>query len=118
MTDDLDQLSDAALSERFADELFPAESVACDSPRLAWMKKMMARGIDVNDHPEHEGDSELGGRYAVWFRDNTAPDWADFFKTPMPLDYGLCGYGDTMDEAIIELAAIHRIPLWNEEGAA
>lgn len=94
-----------------SDELFPPESVAMDSPRLRWIK---AHPFEVNDHPEHEGDIETGGRYAVWFPDNTLENWQETYKTPMPADYGLCGYGDTIDDALIELAQIYGIPLWNE----
>lgn len=69
-------------------EMMPDEGKQ-DSPRLAWMKKMLNEiGVEVS---QDEDDGE----------------WCACVYCG--------GYGDTKEDAIIELAEKLGIPLWNEE---
>ncbi len=90
-----------------SDELFPIEAVSQDSPKVAWMRK---HGVKTHYSPHCESDDD-GGPWAAWERSNYPNGDAD----GIPRDPELCGYGMTEDEAIRNMAAINRIPLWNEE---
>lgn len=95
-------------------ELFPVETVAMDSPRLAWMKR----------HRVLTFHSMAGYPDALWLAgiDDSPGGYtnaADFFCCECGT-YGSsrCGEGDTEDEAIADLAQKHGLHLWNEEAGA
>lgn len=96
------------------DELFPAEAVTMDSPRLAWMKR---HGISVIQHDWTGTD----------FENTDEPRWQarseKAFRIQGPsckrpviwTNRGPCC--DTEDQAIEAIAKDMGIRLWNEEGA-
>jgi hypothetical protein len=86
-----------------SDELFPPDSVAMISPRLAWIKK---HGVRTH-HSRAFEDAE-------WL------PWCAAFGEPFEVineqGDGALGFGQTEDEAIIDLAVKFDVKLWNEEG--
>lgn len=84
-------------------ELFPDADMAKDSPRLAWCKK---HGVRLHNAPS------MDEPWAAWFSTNVCS------KNPdgVPLDTDLCGFGQTDDDALRDLAVRNDVPLWNEEG--
>lgn len=80
-------------------ELFPAEQVSVDSPRLRWLKKHDVATIDFK-----EGGEDERGEYKRWAAGTTNHDNTRWQQ------------GDTEDEAIANWAKAHNVPLWNEEG--
>ena len=94
------------------EELFPAESVAMDSPRLAWIKKHHC----ITFHSDLEPECWFAGFSETLIVDRDAQiQWmcdeiGDNGNSSV-------GEGATEDEAIANAAGIWRIPLWNEEGA-
>ena len=107
------------------DELFPAESVAMDSPRLAWMKR---HGI-VTHHslPNDPHASRWYAGFWSWAEDFPQMDEVPqdpvgaealfLFETGMngPVNVGT---GATEEDAITELCRKHGLKLWNEEREA
>lgn len=98
-----------------SDELFSAESVAMDSPRLAWMKR---HGIITFYHaPGHCPPTWFAG-FQCWRPGLTG---IDFFATETAHNGdSRIGEGDTEDEALASLmtcghARENKIRLWNEE---
>lgn len=99
-----------------SDELFPAESLACDSPRLAWIKRHQIRR---HRNPQYTEGDECAP-WCAWLPSNDTqpgayPEDKDM-PGGVPRDPEACGYGHTEDEALAELARI--AGLWNEEGAS
>jgi hypothetical protein len=94
------------------DELFPAEAVAMDSPKLAWCKK---HSVVIYRHP---GDA-FGCPHS-WFAG--FQDWwpdlrgLNFFaeETAHNGD-SRCVEAGTEEDALATLARYYKIPLWNEE---
>ncbi len=94
-------------------ELFPAESVQMDSPRLAWMKREKV----LTYH------SLAGEDGACWFAafdegqyEYEKGNMSDFFCQHLgATGDSECGEGDTEDESIAHLARRAGIKLWNEE---
>lgn len=86
-----------------SDELFPAEFVTMDSPRLAWMKKHGVR-VKRSTHLK-AGDAP----WCAWFSIDEDPG------TGFPANPDLLGYGETEEEAVGALAEESHTPLWNEE---
>ena len=84
-------------------DLFPVPEVL--SPRLLWMKKHSVR---VHHAPNI---GEGGYPWCVWLWDNDGPEG----KEGIPERPDLCGYGKTEDDALVHLALIHHLRLWNEE---
>lgn len=76
-------------------ELFPAESVSVDSPRLKWMKKY---GVQVYDF-KSPGESPETGSHKRWAAGTGILNYCE---------------GDTELEAISEWAKSHGIALWDE----
>ena len=88
-----------------SDELFPAEAVTMDSPRLAWMKRHEIRTwFSESVEPED-------GPWIAWLRSNAGDE------DGIPRDLDACGYGDTEEGALGDLARRHNFHLWNEEAA-
>ena len=92
------------------EEMFPADSVAMDSPRLAWMKK---HGIITYRSPVEP---------VCWFAG--FQDWwpklqgVHFFAEETANNGDMrVGEGVTEDGALVELAKYEGIKLWNEESA-
>lgn len=85
-------------------ELFSPESVASDSPRLAWMKKH-----DIHVHHT----ATIAEPWSAWIGDLQESIERGGF------DPELGGYatGNTEDEAIFALARARGIRLWNEEAS-
>jgi hypothetical protein len=94
------------------DELFPVESVKMDSPRLAWMKKYRIRTF-----LSMAKDADARCWFAGYAKE-IDPDIsdADWFCEEMGRHGDLrVGEGTTEDAAIVALARLWKIPLWNEE---
>jgi len=89
-------------------ELFPAEAVAMDSPRLKWMK----RNRVVTYHSLIEP--------AVWYagfdcREHRYEGPCAFFAREEGANGDLrIGFGDTEDEALTALCQKTGVKLWNE----
>ena len=83
-------------------DLFPDADMAMDSPRLAWKKK---HGVSVS----HCADEEHP--WSAWFASNTHADNRD----GVPINPDLCGFGETEEDALRDLAVRNDTPLWNEE---
>jgi hypothetical protein len=84
-------------------ELFPAEAMAMDSPRLAWRKRHLIQAIRQKNI--RKGDNP----WIAWF----AKDGGVGNKPPE--DEALIGYGETEWDAITCLAVITKTKLWTEE---
>lgn len=90
------------------DLLFPAESVAMDSPRLAWLK---ANGFETQRLADGGTECpESGDIIPRWVCRVSKDD--DDMSNYSPIQ--IAG-GDTEDEACSALAAARKIKLWNEE---
>jgi len=102
-----------------ADELFPAEDVASESPRLRWLK---AHGVVTFCSLPGTDDEE-------WFAGLS--QWLDGYNPEIASNYGGTGWlvgcegarngrmrmgcGATESDAIADLACKNDIRLWNEE---
>jgi hypothetical protein len=98
-----------------SDELFPAESVQMDSPRLAWIKK---HGVVTYFHHNeaHGWPPTWFAGFQKWWPELSGFDfWAN--ETARNCE-SRCACAGTEDEALTQLAVYYRIPLWNEEGGA
>lgn len=80
-------------------ELFPIESVASPSPRLAWFKK---HGIKTWSLTQDERVNDDEKWWAAQFTNGTRTR-------------GSCKCGRTEDEAIFNVCKYLGIKLWNEE---
>ena len=90
-----------------SDELFPAASVAMDSPRLRWMKK---HGVHTEKLPDESG---LERTWYAWVGDfNEAIEHGG--DDPNAGGYALA---ETEDDAILLIAKANGLRLWNEEEA-
>jgi hypothetical protein len=91
-------------------ELFPAEAMQSDSPRLRWMNK---HGIITLYHaPGHCPPTWFAGRL-VWWPELSG---VDFFATETAHNGdSRVGEGPTEDDALESLALAAGIPLWNED---
>lgn len=92
-----------------SDELFPAEAVQMDSPKLAWLKK---HGLETQRN-------EFAGEFSEEWDDGETPAWVcrvvkDSADMSSYRPREIAG-GKTEEEACAELALIRGIPLWNEE---
>lgn len=95
-------------------ELFPAETVQMDSPRLAWKKK---HGVITYRHPGFGKScppSWFAG-FQEWWPDLTAVDF--FAKETAYNGDSRCVEAESEDAALATLSRYYEIPLWNEEGA-
>ncbi len=85
-----------------SDELFPAEAVTMDSPKLRWIKK---HGVQTH--------------HSKAFADEDWMPWCAAFGVPFEVvesdGDGALGFGDTEEDAIRDLAVKFNVPLWNEE---
>ncbi len=91
-----------------SEELFAPESVAMDSPRLAWLK---SHGFETEQLPDGGVECPESG--------DMVPHWVCRVLKPSGQLYNsreIAG-GDTADEACRRLARARGIRLWNEEGA-
>jgi hypothetical protein len=104
-----------------SDELFPPESVAMDSPKLAWGKRIGLR--TWHSIPDDPQASCWFAGLDEWAKDFSAKNQEHFRLYPNSLflfeaenyDDQRMGVGPTEDEAIYDLAHKNCIPLWNEE---
>lgn len=88
-------------------ELFPAEAVAMDSPRLAWLKK---HGLEIAHTGNMAGlEDDFGDEIPLWVCRVVGKGENELYG-PCEIDGG-----DTADEACANLAKARGIPLWNEE---
>lgn len=96
-----------------APELFAADEVAMDSPRLAWLK---ANGLLVIHHnpPHCEGQANWFCGELAWWPNKTGVDW--LVEEVGQNGDSRVGQGYTENEAIVTYATMHGIPLWNEQG--
>jgi hypothetical protein len=91
-----------------SDELFPADTVTQLSPRLLWMKKHQVR-VHCAEFMKLDPEQDA---YCAWLPHNDAyPKFPD----GTPDRPGACGYGKSEEEALVDLAKLENIPLWNEE---
>lgn len=95
-------------------ELFPIESVAMDSPRLAWMKRVGI--VTLHSCPGDEWHTWMAGLQS-WHPDKASDPFDFFFAETSQHGDSRIGEGDTEDEAIAHLCRRRSIRLWNEEGA-
>lgn len=84
-------------------ELFNIEETP--SPRLVWMRLHKIRTHRSPSIPEGEEP------WVAWLPEDEHDD------TGIPIDMESCGLGETEDEAIVALAKLKNIPLWNKGGA-
>lgn len=83
------------------DELFPAEAVTMDSPRLAWMKRHeIYTQYTVNCGPEP---------WAAWWGQRNPVEFIERHEDPEVM-----GYGATEEAALVDLAIKWDFKLWNE----
>lgn len=77
------------------------------SPRLAWIKK----------HQIRTARNDFVIKYVAWLPNNDyEPLEGEELTDPrFPNNEKLCGYGDTIDDAIFHLAKRNNTKLWNEE---
>ncbi len=90
-------------------ELFPAEAVTMDSPRLAWMKR---HGLQVF-HTPIDGlceCPETGEEIKAWS--------CCTLQELDRLSIRAVGTGDTEEAACVEWARKHHEPLWNQDTPA
>lgn len=73
------------------------------SPRLLWIEKHQIRTQYCEALPE--------APWCAWLPEN---DWDANTSTAYDGDDDAVGFGLTRDEAIIKLAVIHNLRLWNE----
>ena len=95
------------------EELFPPESVAMDSPRLAWLKR---HGCITMSFEPHQRFGEFD-RWIAGFAEGVAgkdaiAQW--FCEECGKNGETTIGMGATEDEAIAELAIRYGVRLWNE----
>lgn len=84
-----------------ADELFPSEAIASESPRLRWMKAHDVHTLDSRIQPEP---------WSAWVGELTA---AIAVGGDNP-EIGGYAVGETEDDAICALAKARGWRLWNE----
>lgn len=82
------------------DELFPLDSICMDSPRLRWMKKHCVETLRTG-----QGGAESPETGELIF------DWYAW-RAWEGKRYG----GHSEEDAIQEMAAALKLPLWNEKG--
>jgi hypothetical protein len=82
------------------DTLFPIPEQP--SPRLVWLRKHGVRCIKTSAEDEP---------WCAWLPENDSPECG----AEMPRVPEWCGYGDTEDDAIADLARREGLRLWNEE---
>lgn len=94
-----------------SDELFPPESVAMDSPKLAWLKRhKVLTYLSMPDDPDSR----------CWFAAFDEGEYiyenpADFFCQHLGENgNSRSGEGDTEDDAIAHLCRRSGLKLWNE----
>lgn len=83
-------------------ELFDIEETP--SPRLLWMRRHKVQTHRSPSIPEG------GEPWAAWMMDDCD------LGSVLPPSEEDCGLSETEDEAIVALAKIKRIPLWDEGG--
>lgn len=92
-------------------ELFPAESIASESPRLRWMRRHNLETERIPEGGPGVESPETG---------DDIPAFVCRIKKQNPNFSTYCdreiGGGDTEEEAIIDFAIHAGIPLWNEDG--
>ena len=77
------------------DYFFPDETIAADSPRLAWLKKhhIRTKRLTLSGLGKMQWQAHVAGTE-------------------------LTAFGSTEDEAIAGIATARNLKLWNEEGAS
>ena len=97
------------------DELFQTETIALDSPKLRWVKRLKA----VECVKTHRSEIMTNAPWMALLprmKDRDRDIGAIMADSCRLYDEaGLIGYGDTEVEAIIDLCVNVKIPLWNEE---
>ena len=100
------------------EEFFTPESVALDSPKLRWIKRLKAIEYVKTHHSAIMTD-------APWIAilpemDDQDRDIVDIMADKCRIydEAGWIGYGDTEESAIIDLCVNVKIPLWNETESA
>jgi hypothetical protein len=100
-----------------SNELFPAESVTVDSPKLRWIKRLKA----VECVKTHRSSIMTDAPWMALLpeKNDRERDIGDIMADSCRLydEAGRIGYGDTEEAAIIDLCCNVRIQLWNEEAA-
>jgi len=96
-----------------SDELFPPESVAMDSPRIAWMKRHRIVTWFNEGTPDMIVPPQWFAGYDYWWPGRNGED---FFAMEM-VNNGCSriGQGDTEHEALIDFAARWDLPVWNQQ---
>ena len=93
-------------------ELFAPDSVAMDSPRLAWIKR---HGVVTHCSMPGTPDACWFAGFRDWWGD--CSDGQFFIWETGHNGDSRMGEGETEDDAIAHLCRRHEIRLWNEEGA-
>lgn len=88
-------------------ELFPAETVAMESPRLRWMKRHDVTLIE-NKHVKPGQECELTGEPVARFCASRVGNKGLYSGSQ-------AGFGQTAEEACADLAQRNGWRLWNEE---
>jgi hypothetical protein len=88
------------------DKLFPVDSVAMDSPRLAWLK---ANGLEIQETGALANlEDDFGDEIPAWVCRVAKPK-RDGLYWPCEIDGG-----DTADEACANLAKSRGLKLWTD----
>lgn len=90
------------------DELFPAEAVTMDSPRLAWMK----RHLVYTKFSQGCGEAP----WSAWWGQRDPVEFLEYHDSDHDHE-AIMGYGATEEAALVDLAIKWQFPLWNEEAA-
>ena len=90
-----------------ADELFPIEAVASESPRLRWLK---LHAVHTRVYPDEQVGTtcaETGVEIRAWAA------WQERLSDELPSTAN-SAFGETEDDAICALAKARGWRLWNE----
>ena len=89
-------------------ELFPLETVASPSPRLAWMRRHRIRTF-------YRADMEPEFSWAAW--SERSGEYTNEDDASYMLNEGHVMFGETEDEALNNFCIENKIKYWNEEDA-
>lgn len=93
-----------------ADELFPTPETL--SPRLVWMRRHEIKTLHRDDLPEKAGQWEAYiGDYQTAVDKTINDTEARFYPDESPY----LAWGETEEDAVLELAKNNQWKLWNEE---
>jgi len=88
-------------------ELFPAEAVTAESPKLKWMRLNGVQTLLANPDADANAEDDLGNAVHKWHAWSGPTDFANAYA------HHKAG-GNTEDDAIVQLALKRGWKLWNE----